>query len=97
MYLVKNDKLYIQKGDKTMVGVEIYFDHIVYLDDTETELSYDSILSPFEVMCQYQINETNPYIFPIEHEVKKPKATSTGGAKSGTTRKAKTPTGSTGK
>lgn len=71
MYVYQNGKLYSQVEDK-LVGVEIYSDKIILLEDCVDEIDIDAMfLTPHEVRCKFQI-ETNPYIFPreIKEEVK---------------------------
>lgn len=65
MYVYQNGKLYRQNGE-ILVGVEIYPDHVLLIEGTETKLAEDYVLySHYEVRCKFHI-DTRPYIFPQE-------------------------------
>lgn len=92
LYIYQNGKLYTQDGDK-LVGVEIYPDHVIKVEGTETELAevYD-VFTPYEVKCKWHINEGESYIFP--REIKKAKEVD---ANEPITKPKRTPRKSTGK
>lgn len=65
MYVYQNGKLYSQVEER-LVGVEIYSDKVLLVEECTAELEADAILlTPFEVRCKFQIDIT-PYIFPRE-------------------------------
>jgi hypothetical protein len=69
MYIVYNNNVYIQNGDK-IVGVEIYSDKTIIVDGTEIDLPehYD-LLTPFEIQCRYNIKDGGEYKFPRKSKV----------------------------
>lgn len=64
MYVYQNGKLYIEVEEK-LVGVEIYSDKTLLVEDCDSTFIDGQILTPFEVQCMFNIKET-PYIFPRE-------------------------------
>jgi hypothetical protein len=63
MFVYQDGKLYVQDGEK-LVGVEIYSDKIIKLKEFTVKKKKESkLLSHFEVVCKFQLNE-KAYIFP---------------------------------
>lgn len=75
MYVYQNGKLYRQVDGK-LVGVEIYSDKILLVDNSNPVMEDDSlILTPQEVRCKFQI-ENIPKGEVVENDtVRTPKRT----------------------
>lgn len=69
MYIYQNGKLYRLLGENKLVGVEIYPDKVLEINDTETELGeVFEVYTKNEVQKKFHI-EDEPYIFPTNKKV----------------------------
>lgn len=69
MFVYQNGKMYVQDGGK-LIGVEIYPDKVIKVSGTETTLDANArFYTPFEVRCQYNLDNGGEYIFPQEKKV----------------------------
>lgn len=65
MFVYQDGKLYALDKKNKLVGVAIYFDKVLKIKGTESELNIiHDILTASEVKKKFNITEDNPYIFP---------------------------------
>lgn len=68
MFILKDGKLYIQKGNK-IVGVNVDPLNVVEVEGSECELKLPyKTLEPFEMRSKFNITEGTGYVFPVENE-----------------------------
>lgn len=69
MYIYQDNKLYSLLGENELVGVDVYSDKVLPIDNTNTLLGLDYlVLTKREVNVKFHIDE-QPYIFPIERTI----------------------------
>lgn len=67
MYIYQNGKLYIQKDNGGLVGVDYGIGKITEISGTDTVLAkeYD-VCTKMEIIARFHIDEENSYVFPRE-------------------------------
>lgn len=73
MYILQDNKLYVQKGKKQLVGVNVGPDKIVETSEKAELKPFFQILTPSEVRSKFNIREGNEYKFPVEKKTTKKK------------------------
>lgn len=73
MFILQDNKLYIEDKDNNIIGVNVYHNKIEPIKSEKVKLNKNhTVMTAYEMKCRFNINEERSYLFPKE-EVKKTK------------------------